>query len=240
MRKNVVLLALAAVVAMPSIGVAKVRAVSTDGEATVYRAGDFTREFDISYDVQFPPSQGNRSWTFVSLLLLGGRSGSGSISVGLSRGSSRDATFPGFVYVARPNSSPVYRRIEMQCSLHCAIELRGDSSNIYAVVRNRLVGTWRRTSLHLVKPYMQVNAEVTAIGDRISAHLTPLRSEIAGHPAPPPTCAFTTQGVRVHAAAGGLSFTGQRDPHAGATFISLQTGATGDTCREATAKAHPR
>lgn len=212
-------------------------AVSTDGEATVYLTSDFSGDFDVSYDVQFPPSPGNRSWTFVSVLLLGRSAASGSVSVGLSRGAPRDTTLSAFTSAAQPKASPVYRNIPVNCKAECTIELRGDATTISALVDRRFVGTWSRKDLALSKPYVQINGEVTGLGDRISARLISVRSKAGNKVLPAPTCAFTTQGIRAYAMRDGLWLTGRRDPRADATYISLPAGTTGDTCRDAHVKS---
>lgn len=231
------LLSVAAILAMSTIGLAEVHAVSTDGEATVYLTADFAHDFDVSYDVQFPAWRGNRSLSFVSLLLLGRFSPSGSVGVGLSRGSPHETALSGFTDAAGAKATPVYRSIAVPCSSECNLELRGNRTTIDAFIDHKVVGTWARKSLNLKNPYIQINGEVSAVGDRIVVRLTPVRMQVGSHSLPAPTCAFTTQGVTAQAAAGGgLTFTGRRDLHAAATYVSLLTGATGDTCHEARAK----
>lgn len=237
MSRTALLFLLAAMIAVPSIGLAKVRAVSTDGEATVYLTHDFTRAFDVSYEVHFAPSAENRSSTFVSILLLERTSGSRSIGVGLSRGSPRENRLSGFVDVTRPKAAAAYRSVPVRCTMECYLELRGTPGAVTALIDHRAVGTWARKSLGLTNPYIQINGEVSAVGDKISAQLTPVLARIGNIQLPRPTCAFTTQGVHAEmSAAGQLAFKGKRDTHAGATYVSLLTGATGDTCREANAE----
>lgn len=229
-KKTLFLLGLAAILALPSVSAAKVHAVSTDGEATVYLTDDFAHDFDLSYDVHFPSSVKNRSWSAVTILLLGRVSSSGSIGIGLSRGSPRETTLIGFTDAANAKASPAYRSIAVRCASECDIKLRGTSSKIFAFIDHRLAGMWTRKSLGIIRPYVQINGEVSAVGDRIFAHLTPVRTQVGNREVPRPTCAFTTQGIRARAAGSALTFKGRRDPHAFATYVSLLTGATGDTC----------
>jgi hypothetical protein len=231
-RLALLFLTLAAVVSLNSSAIAKVQAVSTDGEATVYLVRNFAQDFDLWYDVRFPTSQGNRSWSFVSLLLMGRGTQSGSVSVGLSRAAGKPVV--GFTDVTRPHATPAYRNVAVRCRAECTIELRGSRNAIVAFIDHRRAGTWLRKALALSKPYVQINGEVSAVGDRISARVVPIRTQIAGQPLPPPSCAFTTQGVRASRVNGELRFAGRRDPHEGATYVSLATGATGDTCHAAT------
>lgn len=234
---GVFFLALVGVLAAPSMAFAKVHAVSTDGEATVYLTGSLARNFDVSYEVEYPPSRENRSWTVISLLLLGRTSPSGSIGVGLSRGSPRELALSGFTDVGNVSGAPVYRSVHLRCAEKCLIELRGSATTISALIDRRLVGTWNRRSLHLLNPYIQINGEVSAIGDRISVSLNRVRARNESGRLPTPACAFTTQGVHARATGdGSLLFSGRRNPRADATYVSLSTGATGDTCRAALTK----
>lgn len=234
---GVFFLVLAGVLAAPSMALAKVHAVSTDGEATVYLTGSLAHNFDVSYEVEYRPSRGNRSWTVISLLLLGRASPSGSIGVGLSRGSPRELALSGFTDIGIVSGAPVYRRVHVRCAEKCLIELRGSATTISALIDGRLEGTWSRRSLRLLNPYIQINGEVSAIGDQISVSLTRVRARSESGRLPTPVCAFTTQGVHARAIGdGGLLFSGRRDPRADATYVSLSTGATGDTCREALTK----
>lgn len=236
MHRTILLLALATVVIAPSAGLAKVHALSTDGEATVYLTDNFSHDFDVSYDVYFPPPKSNRSWSFVSLLLLGRVSPSGSVGVGLSRGSPHETTLFGFTDATSAKGKPLYRSIDVRCESECNIELRGDLATIRASIDHQTVGRWSRRDLGLINPYIQINGEVSAVGDQILARLRPIRTQTGWRPLPNPTCAFTTQGVSAHAGGGVLTISGRRNPRAEATYVSLHTGATGDTCHEANAR----
>lgn len=55
---------------LPSISAGAVKSLSTDGETTIYLQGDFSRSFDITYNVVFAPSSANRSWSSVSVNLV--------------------------------------------------------------------------------------------------------------------------------------------------------------------------
>jgi hypothetical protein len=215
---------------------AKVRTISTDGEATIYLMGDYSRDFDLAYNVVFDPAPANRSWSSLTLSLLGPLQPSASISVGLTRGYPKAAAVRGFIASSRPRKPGAYKSFSVRCSLTCGIELRGDKTTVYALVNGRTVGTWDRKAFRVIRPYVQLNGEVNAIADRISARLYMVRA-LAGGKSLKPTCAFTTQGVEPRAiGSSAVAFSGSRRQNARVTYISLMNGSTGDSCPRATAR----
>lgn len=210
----------------PLQSIGKVRARSTDGEATVYLTRDFSRAFDLKYSVWLKPAPRNRSWTDVSLLLIGRNAPAGSISVGLMRGYPNAETLSALTMASPPGTRPEFRSISVRCSRGCTIELRGDAANVQALVQGRPVGTWSRSELALVKPYVQINGEVSAKGDRIAAEVRPIRAVLSDRPLPRPKCAFTTQGVEPRTKRNGtIEFSGARHVGARITFVALPSGS---------------
>lgn len=216
--------------AVPCIAFAKVHAVSTDGEATVYLTNDFSKDFELSYAVAYPPVPRNHSWSDVSLLLLSGAPG-GSISVSLTRGSPNQQTLSALTIITRPGAAPVQKMLPVACGKSCILTMRGDSRHVAVAVNGKTLASVSRGSIALVKPSVQINGEVSAVGDAISATLARVRTTADRKELAPPTCAFTTQGVFPSALPnGGLRFSGKRNPHAAVAFVSLIDGSMGDTC----------
>ena len=212
----------------PAPSPAAVKAVSTDGEATVYLTSDFSREFYLGYTVTLRPAPTNKSWSTVSILLLGSAAPSGSVAVGISRGSPDAATLAGFTMSNALGKPPILRTFTVDCGAKCLLEMSGDATTIAASVGGRRVGVWARQSLSIVSPTVQINAEVAEVGDRISARAAPVRSVSGGH-IQRPACAFTTQGVEPKLSGDGtIEFEGSRRQNARVTYLSLATGATGD------------
>jgi hypothetical protein len=208
---------------------AKVKSVSTDGEATVYLTSDFSRGFDLDYRVAFMPAPKNRSWSVVSILLLSGDGHGGSVSVGLSRGFPNATTLAAFTTSAAPGKKQGFQSSPVICASSCRIELRGSVDAINAVVNGTAIESWSRQSLGIREPAVQLNAEVAGLNDIIFATVIPVQTVAAGK-AIRPTCAFTTQGVEPRPSADGITFIGTRRQNARVTYISLVTGSTGDSC----------
>lgn len=228
--RRVLIALLALLLAVPCIALAKVHAVSTDGEATVYLTDDFSKNFELTYAVAYPPAPRNRSWSDVSLLLLG-RTPGGSISIGLTRGSPNQRKLSALAIVIRAGGNPVQKMFPVTCNETCTLTLNGDDQNITVAVNGKIVALVPRAALALTRPYVQINGEVSAVGDTIYATLKPLRTTLARKPIAATTCAFTTQGVSASALpGGGLRFSGKRDPNADAAFVSLIDGSMGNSC----------
>jgi len=218
------LAALAVAVAIPSV--ATVKTVSRDGEATVYLSRDFSKPFDLAYAVTLRPALGNTSFATAGVMVLG-MVGPASVYVGVYSGpTGKVAAFTTMTGAARTNA---FKTLS-SCLPSCTIELRGDAKNIQALVNDRVVGTWMRSALRLVRPYVQINAEATAIGDSVHASLTTVRATIDGEKLPAPTCAITTQGVEPTVDPNVIWFSGTRRADARVTYISLVDGRAMDRC----------
>ncbi len=219
------------VLASSEQSIAKVKAVSTDGEATVYLSKDFSGDFDLKYGVTLEPAPSNHAWTGVSLLLLDKQWPGSSVSVGLSRGYPNAATLAGFTTSSRPRTQSKYKSFPLHCESACVVELRGDTRNVYASLNYRRIATWSRQTFPMIRPYIQINAEVSAVGDRIAARLRPIRIVLAEKSVPLPTCAFTTQGIEPKALGDSMIvFSGTRRVSSRATYISLLDGRAKDSC----------
>lgn len=226
---SVMLLAAALAAAAASPAPARVKAVSTDGEATIYATGDFSAEFDVAYKVVFRPNSSNRSWTSISVLLLG-RKGPGYISIGLFGGYPKAGETSAFVTYAAGSRRAKFSTIRND-SPRPVLELRGDETHLYAYLNGVRIASWLRSVYRIERPYLQINGEVAASGDVIDARLTPVRLIASRHALHYPTCAFTTQGVTPSANRDGvLIISGARRISARATFIRLADGAPVERC----------
>lgn len=215
-------------------GVGKLQSVSTDGEATVYFRNDFSGTFDLVYNVTLKPAPSNRAWTGVSVLLLGEAWPGSSVSVGMSRGYPKPGNLASFTTSAAPRAQSKYTTFPVHCQT-CLIELRGDDKNIYASIDGHGIAMWSRKTFPITKPYVQMNAEVTTVGDELSATFQRVRAEVNGKALPAPRCAFTTQGIEAGPLRGGtITFSGTRRVDARVTYVSLQDGSTGDECPRST------
>ena len=209
---------------------AKVKATSTDGEATVYLTADFTHDFDLAYRIDFAPKSTNKAWSVVSILLLNGVGNGASVSVGLSRGFPNPTTLAAFTTANAPGEKADYRSVPVACARTCLVELRGTATAIAALVEGHSIGRWSRRRLQLDAAAVQVNAEVAELGDALHATMSPVRTLAAGQLIDP-SCAFTTQGIEPHLQTrGAISFEGVRRKIARVTYISLVDGSTGDSC----------
>jgi len=211
-----------------------IKPVSTDGEATVYVTADFRHGFNVAYNAVLAQIRSNRSTTFLSLMLLGRRNPGGSIAVGLSRGGSAQA-LEVFVTTTTSRGANHYESFPVACVPGCALILRGDRYGLYAFVVTadgiQKLGSWARADFELAKPYLQLNAEVTAQQDRIAATLIPMRLVVDSADLSSPRCAFTTRGVVPRRNADGtLEFTGSFRPGATISFIDLKDNKFVDRC----------
>ncbi len=205
---------------------AKVTTISPDGEATVNQVHDFSGDFDLIYKATLKPEPTNTSWSMLSIALLNIARDSG-ITVGIYAGPK--LAIAGFTSTNGGAARFSFRRAG-PCVPSCTIELRGDAATVRAFIGGRVVASWTRWSYNMPQPYVQLNAEVTAIGDTIDATLVQQRAMINGKAIPFPICGFTTQGVEPTAVGDALHFRGKRTPGARVTYLSLVTGATGDSC----------
>jgi len=217
------------VLLLPSGSSEAVKAVSTDGEATVYLAGDFSGAFDVAYNATLLEAPKNKGWSGVSLLLVGAVIPGPGISIGLSTGDPSERKVYAFTSAVDTHGHQTYNSTPVVCGAGCRIELRGTATSLEALLNNRVISRWSRTSMPLVKPSIQINAEVAKTGDRIHAVLTPVSIISGTHKLANPTCAFTTQGVDP-SGLGTLTFKGAFRPGSQVAFVSLKTGHRGDAC----------
>jgi hypothetical protein len=224
----VVLFVAAYIAATLTAAMAAVKSASSDGEATVYLMADFTKSFDIAYRVTLKPAAHNKSWSSVSILLVGRQIPGAGASLGIISDPPSHTLVHSFTYVVYPNLKGDYNRQSGRCLTGCLIELRGDQHSIYAYVNDSLVASWSRSDLYLQHPHIQLNAEVHGVGDSIYAVLIPVRTVVADRTLPHPTCAFTTRGIEP-AGLTALKFRGKAND-AGGAFINLLTGIRGDKC----------
>ena len=224
--------AAACVAAAPSGHVPK--AVSTDGEATIYVMGDFARGFNIAYNAVLPQLNLNRSASFLGITLLGRRTPGGSIALGLTRGEPSQSLAV-FVATTTARGARHYEAIPSVCLPACTLVLRGDRYGIYAFVVTadgiRKLGAWARADFVMTRPYVQLNGEVAEPQDRIDATLIPLRVVVDSHDLPAPGCAFTTRGIAPgRDPSGRLRFTGTYRPDGAPAFIDLKSGKAVEHC----------
>lgn len=215
-------------VLMSQIAVAAVKPASPDGEATVYLLGKFSEDFDVAYRAVLKPAIHNKSWSSLSILLVGSQIPGPGASVGLASTPPSGVSTRPFTYVVYPGLSNDYRSYSATCAKGCIIELRGDARKIYASVNGKRLASWSRSDLYLQHPYIQLNAEVHGSEDYIFASLNPVRTIAVGRRLSRPICAFTTRGIEPTGLAM-LIFRGKTSNAAGA-FIDLLTGAHRSKC----------
>ena len=210
---------------------AAVKAVSTDGEATVYVTGDLSRNFNVSYQAALHPSPGNRSWTTVGVMLLGRANPGPSLEVGLARGPSNALT--GFTSTQGVKPRATFKAFVVRCTPGCVLTVRADENAYYASIEGAQVGEWPRKQFDFIKPYIQLNAEVIKPGDSISAVFLPIRLVSNSEPMQSPSCAFTTRGIEPSLLPNGaLQFVGTYRRDAPPAFVSLGTRHHGDRCEK--------
>jgi hypothetical protein len=196
-----------------------VKAFSTDGEATVYLAGNFTGAFDVKYRATIASFPRNGSWSMVGLLLIGMIPGP-SAYVGVTS-PGRDARNAAFAMATGTEGKSSYVTTHEECSTSCVIELRGDHKVIQSLVNGHVAMTWMRAIVPLSNAGVQLNAEVSQPGDRIEASLTPIHTVAGGRVLGTPTCGFTTQGVVPTLTRPEITFAGGYRPGAAAAFVTL-------------------
>jgi hypothetical protein len=203
---------------------------STDGEGTVYLTNDFAGDFDLLYDATLAPAPSNHSWSLVGVMLKA-QTTPAWMEIGLSRGDPDAATLTAFTAASTSTGKRSWNPVKAECAPSCEIELRGDKTTVDGFVNGRQVEEWSRVAFQMVKPYVQLNAEVNAVGDIISARLTLRHGTVSGAPLQPPTCAFTTQGVEAKLLSPTvLTFSGQLRTDARVTYVSLVDGTSEDHC----------
>jgi hypothetical protein len=208
--------------------VAAVKTVSTDGEATVYLGGDFSTSFDIAYKARLIPGPRNASWTTVSIMLIGRKIPGPAISVGLASAGRNGRGLSGFTLVTDPSMKYAYKSRPVRCGDGCVIELRGDAKRVEALVDGKPFGSWLRSSVPLLRPSVQLNAEAGRLGDSMRATLSTIRAVAGGVALAPPLCGFTTRGIAPTLSTT-LEFAGTANG-APAAYVDLRSGARGDKC----------
>ena len=205
-----------------------VKPVSPDGEATIYLNGAFSSNFDLAYRAVLKPGSSNRSWTSLSILLVGRKIPGPGVSVGLISDPPRRGVVSAFTYTIYGDLKDDYRSHSVSCRNECVLELRGDAFSIYAYLDGKRLATWSRSDLYLLRPSIQLNAEAHGLGDSLVASLTPLRSTAARQELRHPTCAFTTRGIEPRGNTV-LTFHGTTND-AQATFLNLSTNTSHAKC----------
>jgi hypothetical protein len=117
----------------PHAAVAAVKSASSDGEATVYVIDKFSKDFDIAYRAVLKPGNRNKSWSTLSILLVGSRIPGPGATVGLVSDIPNSRALRAFTYVVYPNSTYKYQNYTKNCRAGCILELRGDAARIYAM-----------------------------------------------------------------------------------------------------------
>ena len=202
----------------------------TDGEGTAYLTDDFSGDFDLAYDAALAPAPSNRSWSLVGVMLKS-RTSPAWMELGLSRSDPDAAALTVFTAASTSSGKRSWNPVPTACAPVCEIELRGDTTTLYAFVNGRKVDEWSRSSFPIAKPYVQLDAEVNAVGDTISAQLTLRRGLVSGAPLQSPTCAYTSQGVEAKLQSPTvLAFSGQFRTDAPVTYVSLIDGTSEDRC----------
>jgi hypothetical protein len=205
----------------------KVKAISTDGEATIYLSGDFSGGFNVAYSAQLRSMPANRSTIFLDLMLIGRKIPGSAIELGLTRDArSGFGALRAFTAITTRYGAYRYAAFPVSCTPACVLILRGDRHGFHAsVVSNdaiRRIGSWERSDFDLRGPYVQLNGEVTRTGDAIDAALRPVRVVAAASELAAPICAFTTRGVLPRRLPGGmLAFSGTNRNAAPVSFIDL-------------------
>lgn len=229
MSKNAVaLIVLGVLVLSTRDAMSAVKSASSDGEATAYLLGPFSSEFDIAYRAVLKPGAHNKSWSTLSMLLVGSRIPGPGASVGLASTPPHQRSARPFSYVNYPDLKDDYEDRSVNCDRGCTIELRADARTVYAYVQRRMLASWSRSDLYLQHPSIQLNAEVHEAGDSVYASLTPIRAIVAGRAIRQPTCAFTTRGIEPFKGTA-LVFRGTTN-NAAAAYVDLATGVRADKC----------
>lgn len=162
--------------------------LSSHGEATIYVAGDFTGDFDVSYDVTLVAPLNNRSFTTIGVMLIGASDPGPSAEVGLADGYPSAKSTSGFVVGSHAHGTTSSAVWGLRCGSTCTIELRGTSDRVSAYLDGRTAATWSRSDLAIKSPYIQINAEVYKVGDTISALIVTQKATARGRALQMPTC----------------------------------------------------
>ena len=134
MSKIVALLLIGIAVVTTQAAIGAVKSASPDGEATIYLLGPFTSKFDVAYRAVLRPGAHNKSWSTLSMLLVGRRIPGPGASVGLASAPPHHRSIRPFAYVTYPDLEGDYKDYSVDCDRGCTIELRGDARTVYAYV----------------------------------------------------------------------------------------------------------
>ena len=203
---------------------------ATHGEATVYIAGNFTRDFDVSYVILLAGPSNNKSFTTIGMMLIGATDPGPTAEVGLAQDYPAANDVSGFAIGSRDHGTTSSAIWGISCGSTCTVELRGTSDHVYGYVGGRLAAAWSRTDLSIKGPYIQINAEVYQKGDAISASVVKKKAISADRALQVPICEFTTGGIEARASSPiVITFEGVYRSGARSTFAWLKSGAKGVT-----------
>lgn len=103
--------------------------------------------------------------------MLVDQSSTDRVSIGLYR--SAHSTWSPSVYTA--TLATTVERLPQprsSCGTTCRLELRGDLFAIEALVDDRPIERWPRTTFRITAPHVQLNAEVDHVGDSIASRFS--------------------------------------------------------------------
>jgi hypothetical protein len=221
--------AVAVVLGSATVTLAKVTSVSPYGEATVYISRDFSVDFDLAYAVTMKPFLTNASSTQAGVLILSSQ-GAQSVYIGVQGADLKHAVARAFTSTVDEAGKNEFKDLGA-CGPTCHIELKGDETTIHALVNGVEVNAWPRSKIGMIHPYVQINGEVPIVGDKIDARFTPEATLLAGVKLPPPSCAFTTQGVEpTLAPSGTFTMVGSFVSGGRVTYLAFADGRAMDTC----------
>ena len=201
------------------------KALSTDGEATLYLRGDFRRDFLMEYNVEFAAAYDNKGWSTFSITFLGGPPPSDAVTVGVY-----GVAHSGRVFTAVTRDGRLtFRPTRHVCAPACRLSLRGDVNGLSAFLDDVWLQSWPRFSLRAPASAFQLNGEVSTPGDRVTIEVSPVRTTAGGRKLGMPTCGFTTRGIRVREEQyGALTFAGVYTESAPASYVKLPSDGSLD------------
>ena len=119
---------------------------ATHGEATVYIAGNFTRDFDVSYVILLAGPSNNKSFTTIGMMLIGATDPGPTAEVGLAQDYPAANDVSGFAIGSRDHGTTSSAIWGISCGSTYTVELRGTSDHVYGYVGGRLAAAWSRTT----------------------------------------------------------------------------------------------
>lgn len=217
------------------------KTADTERKAAVYLAGDFSRNFNVSYQVALRPSPSNRSWTTTGLSLVSRGGPGSSIYVGLAHGPAPSGRLTAFVSANGVKMHPAFKALEVDCTTPCVLALRGDAKFVIASINAEEVAEWSRSELRFSNPRVELNAEVLKPGDQISAVFLPIRLVSNGDVMQSPSCGLSARGIKPRVLPDGvIAFSGTYSSGAPAAFVTLNTGRQVGRCASAASSARIR